>query len=70
VQFLLTFVKDVEGVVFEIDKKELLHFVGDFVEEAPEVSMSVVVAEHPAQSLVYPEDVVVQVVPIPSIIQI
>lgn len=49
-------------VSFKIDQKLLLHFVGDHIEEAPQILMLIVVIHQPSESFVDTDDVVVQVV--------
>lgn len=69
-QFLLTLVEDDECAFFEVLKEALLHDVGDFIEEASEIAMTVVVIQDPAQSLVDPEDEVVQVVLVARVVDV
>ena len=69
-QFLLTLVEDDECAFFEVLEEALLHDVGDFVEEASEVAMAVVVVQYPSQSLIDPEYEVVQVVLVASVVDV
>ena len=59
--FLLIPIKSFEHVFLEVFEEDIFHLVGDFVEEASNIFVSVEIVEEPSESLVDPHDVVVQV---------
>lgn len=42
-QFFLTLIEDVEGIIFKVDQKDFLHLVGNFVKEASNIFVAVIV---------------------------
>lgn len=69
-QLLFTLIEDNKRTFFEVLKEALLHDIGDFVQKPSEVAMTVVVIQNPSQSLINPEDEVMQVVLVTCIVDV
>lgn len=69
-QFLLALIEDIERVVLEVNKEDVFHFIGDFVKEASDVLMTVVIVEDPSEAFVDTDDVVMQLVLVNSIVRV
>lgn len=67
-KLFLTFIENIESVVFEINEKDIFHLICDFIEKSSNILMTIVIIENPSQTFVYSNNIIMELVFIGSIV--
>lgn len=67
-QLLLIPIKDPNHIGLKIIQKQILHLIRNLIQKPPYILMPIIVVQQPSQSLIDPNDIIVQVIYPPSIV--